>query len=338
VDIDVVIYLDASYAAPATAMVASLLEHAAPSHRIRLFALVLSLDPAIKRVMEASWPRERLDVRWVDLDWKQYERSFTAVGHLSRAAYARLLIDRCLPPAVERAITLDCDGLMLDDVGELWQRAPSTHAVSAVPDPCLLQLADDRSDFLQSPAAERERPYLNSGLMVVDLKRWRNQRISDRCLELAARHVGRAAVADQSILNAVLRGAWEPLPVRWNCSGRHLAMHAYPSLRDRVYPYAEVREAMERPGFLHFLSRRKPWHATPFHPHRRIYRQYLAKTGWRDAAPQLSQSPRQRLAAAFQERAFPWRCFREAARLRRSRGIPPRPLADLRHLASGLWR
>lgn len=329
-DIVVVIYIDQHYTVPATVMIRSLIENSAPRNRFHVFVLGIDLSMDAKRVMTSSWPKDRLDVHFTDLDLAAYDRSFAPVNYLTKAAYARLLIDRCLPPSVERVVTLDCDGVVLADIDELWQRPHRRHAVMAVRDPCVRLLGDDRSRFIPQRSTA---PYFNSGLMVIDLRRWREERISDRCLALAERHSGEALYADQSILNAVLRGEWDPLPLRWNCNVRHVAIHSYPSLRDQVYPWEEVIEATERPAFVHFLSGRKPWHEVPFHPHREVYRKYLRRTQWCD--PHTRVPPlRMHMASLVDEHAFPWRCYRQAERWRRGQRIPGRKVADLRHLLS----
>jgi lipopolysaccharide biosynthesis glycosyltransferase len=328
--VNVAVYLDENYAVPATVMVRSLVDNAAVEDRVQLFVLSTGLTEDTKRTMALSWPEGRLDIHWIDLDWTRYERGFAPVNYVSKIAYARLLIDRCLPSDVERVITIDCDGVMLDDIGKLWRLPLGIHSVMAVRDPCVPQLKDDTSEFVQRLADRKDAPYFNSGLMVVDLKKWRQQRLTDRCLEVGERRAGPADFADQSLLNAVLQGEWEPLPLRWNCNIRHLAIHSFPSLRDRVYPFAEVMQVRRRPAFLHFLSAHKPWHATPFDPHREIYRQYLKKTAWmRDEAPEDS---RRRCETAIRKKLFPLLCCRQAAGLGKKLGVPPSRLADLIHL------
>jgi len=329
-DVNVAIYLDKNYAVPATVMVRSLIDNAAAETRIQLFVLAIGLTGDEKRAMALHWPEDRLKVQWIDLDWVPYERGFQRVNYISKAAYARLLIDRCLPSNVERVITMDCDGLVLDDIGELWGRPDGAHSVMAVRDPCVPRLQDDASEFMQRLADGKETPYFNSGLMVVNLKKWRELAVTDRCLALGERCAGQTNYADQSLLNAILQGAWEPLPLRWNCNRRHLAIHAYPSLRDRFYPLAEVRQALSHPAFLHFLSRDKPWHPTPFHPHREIYRHYL-KEAMRMGDDEAENRMRQR-EDAVGKRFFPLVCYRQASRLRRKLGLPASRLANLMHL------
>jgi len=326
--VTVVIYLDGKYVVPATVMIRSLLDNSTAS--VRLYVLALDLSGEQKRTMEASWD-ERAQVQWIDLDGSDYTERFTPVSYQSRAAYARTMIDRYVAADAERAITIDCDGIMLGDVAEIWQRTSETACVLAVPDPCLARLADDRSRFVQRFADAGDSPYFNSGIMVVDLCRWRERRISERCLDLAERHPWGALYADQTYLNLALRDDWEPLPLKWNCNARYLAVHSYPSLRNRIYPYAEVLEAQARPAFLHFLSSVKPWHDVPFHPHRDIYFAYWARTKWVDVSPRRALPPRSRLSGLVRRQRFTLGCYRQVMRERRKHALPRADVFDFLH-------
>jgi hypothetical protein len=104
-----------------------------------------------------------------------------------------------------------------------------------------------------------------------------------------------------------------------------LAIHRYPSFRNRIYRYEDIVEAWERPAFIHFLSRRKPWHPIAFHPHREIYEHYLRKTEWPSEPMKTEQK------SAWPRRTFPWLCFWQAVRSRYRRRLRPRWLADFAH-------
>jgi len=277
--VSIFVNFDWSYAPHATTMVRSLLDNSPPACRIDLYALGVGLSPEIKERVVASWPGDRLTVHWLSLNLQPFQRLFGGTDYPT-VAYARLLLDWLLPDKVARVITLDCDGVFLGDVADLWQAAPTRVCVRAAVDLTVLQLGHDRSSFVQQLGGHEGAPYFNSGVMVVDLERWRSLDVTGECLKLVHRYPGQANYADQSILNAVLRDEWEPLPVRWNCNAFSLAECSYPSLRHRLVSMTDVRAARRHPGFVHFAGRQKPWNAGPSHPHARLYRDYEGRTGW----------------------------------------------------------
>jgi lipopolysaccharide biosynthesis glycosyltransferase len=327
----VAIYLDEDYAVPATVLVLSLLRHLGSAAPLQLHVFGVGLTDETRRTMAASWPDDRLVIHWIDVDFPADAAGCQPTGYLSRAAYARLLIDRYLPVEVERVLTIDADGLILDDITKLWRLAPNRSCLMAVRDSFVRLLADDPSDFIQGDRQRHAAPYFNSGLMLIDTRRWRDEAVSAKCLDLALRHPGSAVIGDNSLLNAVLAGDWEPLPLRWNCNSRHLAIHSYPSLRGAVHPQDEVTEALRKPGFLHFVSQHKPWHEGRYHPDRRLYMEYLAQTAWSDQVFETRQ-PR----TEWRSFAFPCLCHRQAREVGRRWQVAARPAADAVHLVRRL--
>ncbi len=329
--IHIAIYLDEGYAVPATVLVRSMLDNLGPSPAVHLHVLGLGIGDTTKRTMAASWPADRVVVHWVDVDWRDYEGVYLPTGYLSSAAYARLLIDRHLPADVEKVLTIDSDGIVLGDIAELWRLTPRRSCLMAVRDSFVRTLRDDTSEFIQRDCTTPTAPYFNSGLMLINTKRWRDLGVAQRCFELASRYPGKAVIGDNSLLNAVLAGDWEPLPLRWNCNTRHLAIHSYPSIRGHVHAPAEVADALRHPGFLHFVSGRKPWDARWYHPDGEIYRRYVAQTEWPDQ--QLAVTGRQ---WRWDATAFGWLCYRQAAETRGRWRKSGKRTADLVHFMKRL--
>ena len=110
------------------------------------------------------------------------------------------------------------------------------------------------------PAPEQaasERPYFNSGVMVVDLEAWRVSEIEQCCLAAARRLRRRTKWLDQHVLNECLAGRWGLLTPVWN---KQFFLDLFPDWRCSPYEEEEFREARSNPAIIHFCSRTKPWH------------------------------------------------------------------------------
>lgn len=57
-----------------------------------------------------------------------------------------------------------------------------------------------RSKFYQSIGMKKEANYFNSGVMVMDLKKWRELDITSKCLVLANKYVDKLAFGDEAIM------------------------------------------------------------------------------------------------------------------------------------------
>src|SRR5690606_7118730 len=83
--------------------------------------------------IEAEFP---VTLRWYDLDRSDMFRDIAGRmpenKRLSNIVYARLMLDRLVGPGVERILYLDCDMLVRDDVGALFDLDLEGKAIAAV--------------------------------------------------------------------------------------------------------------------------------------------------------------------------------------------------------------
>jgi lipopolysaccharide biosynthesis glycosyltransferase len=185
-------------------------------------------------------------------------------GHVTPAAYYRLLIPEALPETVASALYLDADVVVHGDIGGLLAARVGEYVLGACPDPVAREL-------LGKPQ------YFNSGVLLMNLARWRAERIAARALELAART--RPRFMDQDALNELIAPA----------SVLTLAQEYNLLVLDGLKP--ELERALDAasvgvtPKIIHFAGRNKPWHAGYAGAHREKYFAYLERSPWRETAP-----------------------------------------------------
>ena len=183
----------------------------------------------------------------------------------------RTLLPKLLPDA-PRVVYLDCDTLVLGDVGELAAMDLGGRAVAAVDNVSLGSEADAaRADL--APGTR----YFNSGVLVLDLETWRREHLADAVhAEGMARQA--APFPDQDALNAVLAHRRLSLHPRWNCQ---ITMIYLREARE-VLGAATLAEACAHPAIVHFEGKAidKPWHHLSKHPHRDAYLEHRAHTPW----------------------------------------------------------
>ncbi len=204
-------------------------------------------------------------------------------GRMPETTYHRLMLARLLPPEVERAIWLDCDMLVERDLTALWNVDLDGHALLAARDR-LVPLVSSRYGVRswRSLGLRAEAAYFNSGVMVVDVGRWRDEQVEDRAVRYLRGHRDEIVFWDQEGLNAVLSDRWKEIDPRWN----------WPA---RTEPDARSGPAEQGPWILHFNGMLKPWllPEPPAGPRARFYR-HLDETPWAGWRP-----PRTRTSAAL---------------------------------------
>ena len=134
--------------------------------------------------------------------------------YLTKEAYLRFLAPDVLPRDIGRVIYLDCDLVVVDDVLPLWNTDLRGAAVGAVAD-CdwTAGAAENRLTRLGIP---RRHVYVNSGVLVMDLDRWRRERLGERLFRFIEAKGASLAYHDQDALNAVLHSEIALLDRRWN--------------------------------------------------------------------------------------------------------------------------
>jgi lipopolysaccharide biosynthesis glycosyltransferase len=210
-------------------------------------------------------------------------------GFLSKETYLRLFAPMVLPDSIDRIIYIDSDTVVLDDLTPLWTLDLGDNLVAAAPNYPMLP-DNIGSERLQKIGLEAGQPYVNCGVLVLDLARWRADRTTDRLIRFVERQGARLMFHDQDAINVVLQGRILLLDCRWNlqvrmyiCDRRHFPREV-----------AETEEARRRPGVLHYTGCEKPWLFRSQTPRKGYYIRYRRKTRWPDTEATRSLSPAQR--------------------------------------------
>jgi len=191
--------------------------------------------------------------------------------HSTKETYIRLWIGELFPKH-DRALYLDPDVIVLSTIDELWSVDLSKKTVAAVPIP-----GSTRPGQLGMPP---EVPYMQSGVLVFNLQRWRELQYTERCLEVLARDPSKAIDADQDILNICLQGDWEVMPYYWN-----VISPFYFLTHNLGISLVELRDIQREARIIHFNGASKPWSYLSRHPRRGEYWKYLRLTEWKDYEP-----------------------------------------------------
>jgi lipopolysaccharide biosynthesis glycosyltransferase len=272
---------DQQFAMPLAVLLCSAAANVSPPWRIRMCVIDGGMDPAtlehlIKTVRRLE--NARLEIFPADLDaWDDLRFG----SHLNRSCYLRLLIGAVLPADIGKVIYLDCDMIVESDLAQLWRQPLDGAIILAVRDfgyPTLGQGLPETADVL---GIDSDAPYFNSGLMVVDLRRWREECISERVVEYARQFNDTIRLGDQDGLNAVLWNQWKPIDLAWNVQVGALTYLL------KVEPWKDSEELLLRgdellahPRILHFVSGHKPWHGGRYKPVRGRFLRYLHQSHW----------------------------------------------------------
>ena len=242
----------------------------------KLNALIAKFDNAyIEYIPFAKWRDSlKLDMAW----------------NISISAYGRLFVASMLPDSVDKVLYLDCDMIVCDSLKKLWSTDMGESTIAAVQDAVM--------DKYKMPVGlSPEDKYFNSGMLLIDLAKWRKDNIEKQCVEFIVQKQGRVIHHDQGVLNAIFRDRWYKLPIEDNLMTIHYIfsqakIRKFFKDQSIFYTDEEVANAKCRPVILHFTPSftSRPWVRGCRHPLRKLYWTCLSETPWAGAKAQKDNS------------------------------------------------
>lgn len=190
-----------------------------------------------------------------------------------RGAWYRIFLPQLLPQ-LDRILYLDADMIIADRLDELWTTELDGYAVAAVSNPLYPEMS---TAFLQDLGVPSVCCYFNSGMLLLNLQDWRQQRHTEAVLAFIRAGVALDSWPDQNALNAVLWQRCKLLPPRWNTLSIFFELEP----ARLCYSATEITQARRAPAIIHFIGHYKPWHYRSKHPFRQLYFKHLEQTPWR---------------------------------------------------------
>lgn len=268
---------DSGYARALSVMLQSLGERLDAARALELHVIDGGFRAGERERLEAG-----LDAR-TTLQWHSPDRTrfagFPLWGRMSPATYDKLQVVDLLPRGIERALWLDADLLVLDDLAKIWDRDLEGRSTCAVQD-CVVPFLASRFG-LAGAEARRHPPrtkYFNAGVLLFSPGRWRELEVVPRALDYLRRFRDSVSFWDQEGLNAALVGDWLELEPRWNFNVDHATQH------DRRHDGALKLRA--EASVLHYCGRQKPWRYPGRSASFALYYEVVDRTGaagWRPA-------------------------------------------------------
>ncbi|GAB3189117.1 glycosyltransferase family 8 protein [Nesterenkonia suensis] len=187
-------------------------------------------------------------------------------GYISEAMYLRLWLPGIVGQFhVDRLIYLDGDLIPLGSrLRKLWEEPLYDSVIGAVRDAFTKRLVDTGGlPGLDSYDLDPNQMYFNSGVMIIDVKKWLDSEVTENCLSYLARTAPARRFPDQDALNCSLYRKWKRLDKSWN----HMR-----SARLDVFGDCRLDEV----EFVHCVGEPKPWYDSfPDGERRRIYKSAL---------------------------------------------------------------
>jgi lipopolysaccharide biosynthesis glycosyltransferase len=255
------IAFDHNYMRHFYALFASVLAHNRLQH-IVVHAIITGLSIDDKEKIKVYAEKNGADILFYEID-ESFVKQFVLSSHWSSAVYYRLFFPLIVPEQVTRLIYLDTDIVVVNDLTKLYTIDLGNHPIAAV--------YDNWVKTAPQLGIAEEGNYFNSGMMLINIPKWKEQKITEKVFAYLTQYPERINYVDQCALNAVLINNWKKLDFRYN------VLHSW---------IPEAMSKKERQRFLkdkyiiHYTLDR-PWKMLCRNPLRFLYFKYLGQSPYR---------------------------------------------------------
>lgn len=146
---------------------------------------------------------------------------------------------------LDRIIYLDCDLIVTNSLRPLWDMDFEDNYILAVEDANGKKYS---KRYLKNGAK-----FFNTGLMVINCKKWQENNITSKAIKMALENTGTALGYDQTVLNILFTGKVKYLDLKYNL--QYCPLNVWASYDD----FDEYRKAIKEPSVIHYVGDYKPW-------------------------------------------------------------------------------
>ena len=281
----IVLACDGAYGMPLATTLRSIVESNPGSWPLEFHVLASGVPERTRTRVMTSLPRGSASLRWVSINLDLFE-GFSTAPYISTMTYARFLIQRVFPETVSRVLYLDADLLVLDDLSPLWQTDLQGAVIGAVTDGLDALI---KTGWPGLEAVPRVTEYFNAGILLINLDRWRSERIAEKALAYLVQHPD-SPFSDQDALNVACDGRWHCLDPRWN-------------FQEHLHHKIAEMTAAERPRIVHFVTTAKPWNPTSLSSNAAFYDAFRRRTRFARSAGDIAWDMARRAWSQLKRRA-----------------------------------
>lgn len=241
--------------------IASLMENNKDAQEINLTILSTGVSESNKRKINTLVQKyKRKKPTWINAtNIEERLGMHISKDRGSLSQYARIFLKDIFDTRVKRILYLDCDTIINGAIYNIWNLNLKDNIIGA--------LKDSFSKYYRKNICLDTKDIMfNSGVMLIDMVKWRNSKIEERVMNFMVQHKGKIQQGDQGALNAVLSKATYVIPPQYNfisiftdLSYDEMILYRQPV---NFYNKNEIEKAKKNPIIIHFTSShftRRPW-------------------------------------------------------------------------------
>lgn len=271
------------YSRPALISIKSLLVNNTSSNRIDIYYIENGISDENKRLLMELVKDYSRNIYFIPMPERMNQ--VDGLIRTNPIVYTYCYFQDILPADVEQVLLLEGDAIVTDDIKEYFELDMENFYLAA-------------SDDLQSKwykkllGMKTSSVYFNSGIMLFNLKKWREDDITEKITRIIKNGKSKFFYEVQDELNVLLEGKIRVLPPRFNCTTgvflfnyKDMIRYRWPSTKCTEEEFTQARK---KPLIVHFTKNQiiqaRPWVEGCVHPYNDYYLDLKADTALKDEA------------------------------------------------------
>ena len=208
---------DDNYFPYLTVTLASIEKHAGDEYEYDVKILTTGLSEENREIAaKLCFPHLTVSVVNVDDRMKRIRSNITQRlrDYYSESIFYRIFIPH-LFPKLDKAVYLDCDIVLNDDIAKFYFTDIGENILGAVPDESIAPIPEFCT-YVDEVVGSPEGIYFNSGVLLINAKKFREEKIEEKLLDLICKYNFQTVAPDQDYLNYLCRGKIYYFDAGWN--------------------------------------------------------------------------------------------------------------------------
>lgn len=280
-DLVVVYSSDNNYAQHTGVSILSLLDNNRHFRSIHIYIIDNEISKSNKTKLRSIIKSYKREITFIDFNIYKSILNLNMEWNISISSYARLFISSMLPNNIDKVLYFDCDTIIVNKLDELWNLNIDNYYIAAVQDTI-------SNEIKKSIGVSKEYRYINAGMLLINLKRWREDKIKEKFIRFIDKYNGNVIHHDQGVLNGVLHYGVKIVSPKFNLMTIYYMLNRseiieYYNIEGEFYSEKEINEAINNVIYIHFTPAftTRPWIKNCKHPRKKEYFKYIELSPWK---------------------------------------------------------
>lgn len=229
-----------AYAPYLDVAILSILDHAQKENEYRIIILKTDVSQENQEKL-LKHVTDNIKIKFYDVKelLEPIKKTLPDMFYYTLAAYYRLFIEKAFPE-YDKAIYLDSDVILLEDIAELFDVELGDNLVAAAYEQNTHRHPEFTA-YVENIIGIPPHTYFNSGVMVMNLKEFRKFKVQEKFLNMLTTYNFDCLAPDQEYLNVICHDRVKYIPTGWN-------KHSF-----NEPPQGQLK-------LCHYALANKPWH------------------------------------------------------------------------------